>query len=51
MMKISRTLGVILCIAAVLLTAATAISYFIYEAGRIRAHNEKWEDYIDCGRA
>lgn len=50
-MKSNHALAIMLSIAAILLTAAAAISYLLYEAGRARAHNEKWEDYIDCGRA
>lgn len=48
-MKFGRTLGVIVGIAAILLTAAAAISCLLYRASVSKAHDEKWKDYIDCG--
>lgn len=50
-MKISRTLGMIIAAAAVLLAVTSAVTYFLYRFSRDKAYNEKWEDYIDCGRA
>ena len=50
-MKLGRTLGTILAIAAVLMAAAAAVSWLLYRSSRKREHNEKWEDYIDCGLA
>lgn len=50
-MKISRTIGVIIAAASILLAVCGAVSYLLYRFSREKAYNEKWEDYIDCGLA
>ena len=50
-MKLGRTLGAILGVVAILVAAAAAISYVLYRSSCKKVHNEKWEDYIDCGLA
>ena len=50
-MKISRVVGVIIAAAAILLTVSGAVTYLLYKVSREKAHDEKWEDYIDCGLA
>lgn len=50
-MKISRTIGVIIAAATIMLAVTTAVTYLLYRFSREKAYNEKWEDYIDCGMA
>lgn len=50
-MKISKTIGVIIAAATILLAVSSAVTYFLYRFSKDKAYNEKWEDYIDCGRA
>lgn len=50
-MKNSRTIGLIIAAATILLAVTSAVSYLLYRASREKAYHEKWEDYIDCGMA
>jgi flagellar basal body-associated protein FliL len=50
-MKITRTIGVIIAAVAILLTVTAGVTYLLYRFSKEKAYNEKWEDYIDCGMA
>lgn len=50
-MKISKVIGVIITAVVILLTVSTGVTYLLYRFSKEKAYNEKWEDYIDCGRA
>lgn len=51
MKKISNNIAIIIAIASVVLAAASVVTLLILKISRDKAHNEKWEDYIDCGLA
>lgn len=50
-MKFSRFIGVIIAAATILLAVTGAVTYLLYRISRDKAHNEKWDDYVDCGLA
>ena len=50
-MKFSRFIGIIIAAATILLAVTGAVTYLLYRISRDKAHNEKWDDYVDCGLA
>lgn len=44
-----KTFHVIIAAVAILVAAASAAAYLFYKASRDKEHDEKWQDYIDCG--